>query len=933
MGFSFKYILILFLLSYVIYLLSLPNNNNNNVNVNNKDGYKNYLEIDEDLNKKIIEEYDKLQKDKELMKKNDKIIPKYLMELHYKGKDKPKKIEKRIYKPLKMNIQDTDYSRYETVLSKEYQVDQIKYTKELPEIRDPGIEKPIDEKEDRAKLFDPAKSCKGEWSEWNTERCGDPSNHCSLKSRKYKIFKAEKPGGDSCKFKDGEEQFDYCYGKNHKERCGHSRNLCQCDLNKFDGDPSNCNMETDVNCRCPPGFSFNDVDVTNFVKNAGLLGKDGEDSTERDRIGYDPTFSLKKGSCRKNNCFCDNGTATEGTSCKNDGDHICELTPCNIGSILKGNPPRCYEAKQNILGNIIEPNCPYSKGERVIMAMEYEWRRGSCSDGTSMDRESCQETQGTWTPGSCTNESYSDEESCLGNSPLSSTDEASIALSIKENKFLYCGNDETICSEGYELRGLGSCSDGVSTTRDICESQVCEDEDNSDARCVWTSPDDEETKKCSSFYSDFDFESFTENGTEQTPPVSCCLPKPGQCKFSEIAGEGKPYRNIFDGDKGLEDLRGMNLTQLRSINSVTGEPSPDDKCLDFSPTNTENLKKLNEILLNSGDSKASMVQYIYNNACDKPIAGNCISDSILEEEGGDDLCRPEAIKARKGNCFIQGSIDNCKNVFVCNNGYKFVPDNQGDNDLLVTECKEGEIPKFNGKCVPQKCGIDPSTRERYKISRSIDECDNTLGINCGIINLSCRKDEYKEVIDGETVNPKLECDGNILKGTGCNNGQIPFAEEANNERYQLLTAEKELIVGENQRLTVLRDESLAKKSRYQNIDLLIKTRGNPVADLSDAISSDTTSCSTEAGDCLSEDQITDIQANLVDSEDYYNNAYTEYTSLANNDARRNESFQSQRLQMEALNQIRLEVRISRNAATITEIGKEIDALDSIRSGN
>ena len=894
MGFSFKYILILFLLSYVIYLLSLPNNNDNNDNVNNKDGYKNYLEIDEDLNKKIIDEYDKLQKDKELMKKNDKIIPKYLMELHYKGKAEPKELEKRIYKPLKMNIQDTDYPRYETILSKEYQVDQIKYTKELPEIRDPGIEKPIDEKEDRAKLFDPAKSCKGEWSEWNTERCGDPSNHCALKSRKYKIFKAEKPGGDSCKFKDGEEQFDYCYGKNHKERCGHSRNLCQCDLNKFDGDPSNCNMETDVNCRCPPGFSFNDVDVTNFVKNAGLLGKDGEDSTERDRIGYDPTFSLKKGSCRKNNCFCDNGTAAEGTSCKNDGDHICELTPCNTGSILKGNPPRCHELKLKLdgTGEILEPNCPFSTDEKVIM-------------------------------------------------PQNDNDPANLALASKKNKYLYCGTDDTICSEGYELRGLGSCSDGVSTTRDICESQVCADEDNSDARCVWTPPDDEETEKCRSFYSEFDFDLFTPEGsnTRQTPPIRCCLPKPGQCKFSEIAGEGKPYRNIFDGDKDLEDLRGMNLTQLRSINSVTGEPSPDDKCLDFSSTNTENLEKLNEILINSGDSKASMVQYIYNNACDKPIAEDCTSDSILEGEDGKSLCRSEAIKARKGNCFIQGSIDNCKNVFTCNNGYQFVPDNQGDNDLLVTECKEGEIPKFNGKCVPQKCGIDPSTRERYKISRSIDECDNTLGINCGIINLSCRKDEYKEVIDGETVNPKLECDGNILKGTGCNNGQIPFAEEANNERYQLLTAEKDLIVGENQRLTVLQDESLAKKLRYQNIDLLIKTRVNPVANFSEVISSDTTSCSTgaeaEAGAeaCLSQDQITDIQANLVDSEDYYNNAYTEYTSLANDDPRRNASFQSQRLQMEALNQIRLAVRISRNAATITEIQKEIDDLDSIRSGN
>jgi len=873
MGFSFKYILILFLLSYVIYLLSLPNNkkdnNDNNEYVNNKDGYKNYLEIDEDLNNKIIEEYDKLQKDKELMKKNDKIIPKYLMELHYKGKDKPKKIEKRIYKPLKMNIQDTDYSRYETVLSKEYQVDQIKYTKELPEIRDPGIEKPIDEKEDRAKLFDPTKSCKGEWSEWNTERCGDPSNHCSLKSRKYKIFKAEKPGGDSCKFKDGEEQFDYCYGKNHKERCGHSRNLCQCDLNKFDGDPSNCNMETDVNCRCPPGFSFNDVDVTNFVKNAGLLGKDGEDITERDRIGYDPTFSLKKGSCRKNNCFCDNGTATEGTSCKNDGDHICELTPCNTGSILKGNPPRCYEAeKDDAETRISQPNCPYSNGESINM-------------GDSSDPEN-------------------------------------LALFTKQNKFLYCGNDETICSEGYELSG---------------------------------------SDKCTSFYSDFDFNLFTPEGsdTEQTPPLSCCLPKPGQCKFSEISGEGKPYRNIFDGDDDLINLRIMNINQLTRINyPIEGQASfegaqPEDpivdnvngKCLDF--TNDDNNNELNEILINSGDSKASMVQYIYNNACDKPIAGDCISDSILEEEG-DDLCRPEAIKARKGNCFIQGSIDNCKNVFVCNNGYKFVPDNQGDNDLLVTECKEGEIPKFNGKCVPQKCGIDPSTRERYKISRSIDECDNTLGINCGIINLSCRKDEYKEVIDGETVNPKLECDGNILKGTGCNNGQIPFAEEANNERYQLLTAEKDNLEEENKRLRKLRYTSQAKKMTYIEIDALIKSNYLSI----EAGQSFTSIITRYIYNGDGSEVNTDIEDNrhlekvdtyqlingtvINDYENYYNSAVNEYRSISNSNGDTT-VFQSQLLKMEALNQIRLEVRISRNTTTITEIELEIASLDSIRSGN
>ena len=38
MGYSFKYIPILFLISYIIYLLTLPNNK--------KDGFKNYLEIE-----------------------------------------------------------------------------------------------------------------------------------------------------------------------------------------------------------------------------------------------------------------------------------------------------------------------------------------------------------------------------------------------------------------------------------------------------------------------------------------------------------------------------------------------------------------------------------------------------------------------------------------------------------------------------------------------------------------------------------------------------------------------------------------------------------------------------------------------------------------------------------------------------------------------
>lgn len=872
MDFSFKYILILILLSYTIYLLTLPNKKT--------DGYKNYLEIDEDLNKKILNEYEKIQKDKELMKQNDKIIPKYLMELHYDIKDKPetlKKEEKRIYKPIKMNVQNSDYPRYETVLSKEFQVDQIKYTKELPEVKDPGIEKQIDEKEDRKKLFDPEKSCKSEWSEWNTERCGDPNNHCALKSRKYKIISAEKPGGDSCKFKDGEEQFDYCYGKNHNERCGHSRNLCQCDLKKFDGDPSNCNLETDKNCRCPPGFTFNDVDVTNFAKNAGLLGKDGEDETERDRIGYDPTFSLKKGSCRKNNCFCDNGTESTGTSCKVDGDHTCELVPCNTSHILKGNPPRCYEPELDT-GMMVESNCPYSNGEKVVM-------------------------------------------------PSADNDPVNLALGIKQNKYLYCGIDDTICSAGYELRGLGADTDG--------------------------------SNKCKEFYKEFEFG--IEGLSDEVPQVSCCLPKPGECKFSEITGEGKPYRNIFDGDNDLKRLRTMNINQLRRINYTgsdsdlgsqpvdTGGPDGENgKCLDF--TNSDNNDELNNILINSGDSKASMVQYIYNNGCDKPI-DNCVDDSTLED-GNNELCRSEAIKARRGNCFIQGSIDNCKNVFMCNNGYNFEADNPQDDDLLVSECKNGEIPKFNGKCVPQKCDIDPSIRERYNILRSINVCDNTLGVNCGINKLTCRKDEYigeEDGVeeDGPTI-PRLECDGNILKGYGCNKGKIPFATEANNERYKSLTDEKENLEAENKRLRKLRYTSEAKKLTYQEIDNLIRNildgnRVNGDNNINDGENPPTITHHLYSGDGTTESITRESSYALFDADgillndndykNYYISSINEFRSIYQTSESYPEVFQSQQLKMEALNEIRLDVRISRNQTTIDEITGEINTLDDIRSGN
>ena len=106
---------------------------------------------------------------------------------------KLEKTKKTIYKPLKQNIVSPDYQRCETVLSKEFQVDQVKYVKDLPEVKDPGIKKREDDKKDREKLFDPAKT-KVNGVNGTPNIVEEPSNHCALKMRKYKIIKPDNPG-------------------------------------------------------------------------------------------------------------------------------------------------------------------------------------------------------------------------------------------------------------------------------------------------------------------------------------------------------------------------------------------------------------------------------------------------------------------------------------------------------------------------------------------------------------------------------------------------------------------------------------------------------------------------------------------------------------------------------------------------------------------
>ena len=52
----------------------------------------------------------------------------------------------------------------------------------------------------------------------------------------------------------------------------------------------------------------------------------------------------------------------------------------------------------------------------------------------------------------------------------------------------------------------------------------------------------------------------------------------------------------------------------------------------------------------------------------------------------------------------------------------------------------------------EKCNIDPSIKERYDIPRSMKECDNTKGLNCGLLNLECRKESYKKKVKNHAWN-------------------------------------------------------------------------------------------------------------------------------------------------------------------------------------
>lgn len=244
---SLKYIILLFISTYIILNICLYDNepfiNFQIISDPNKAGSINELYL-QGFNEKIL-------KDENY---SDDILDKRLYANLFQ------KAEKESYEEMKIP-ESSDYSRYEVILPKEFQVPQVKYVDQRPTL---GIVLPPDFRK-KDSIFqggglpdftpkDPINNCQGKWGEWDDDLCSDNINRCALKFREYKVTRRKKEGGQSCKYngkvvKGGDIEYEYCFGNNNMDRCGSGENLCECDI----GVEKQCDLELQTECICPQG--------------------------------------------------------------------------------------------------------------------------------------------------------------------------------------------------------------------------------------------------------------------------------------------------------------------------------------------------------------------------------------------------------------------------------------------------------------------------------------------------------------------------------------------------------------------------------------------------------------------------------------------------------------------------------------------------------
>ena len=249
-----------------------------------------------------------------------------------------------------------------------------------------GTTEGVQERNNKGEIFYEPNKCIGEWSEWNTNSCGNDRNRCGIKFKQYTVISREivdeNGPGKPCDYKDGEIKYKYCKGNNaddldsNVDRCDMPNNVCPCKLNNdssmlldgenvYDLEKDDCPFELELDCNCPKGYTHLDTkDICKLTpgvdcstEEPGCIYTAGTDNVQEKceiplfinktaENNFYENYTQVNGKCKKKECICPNGTPIAEEYCFIDGYEVCDETkPCNSGYYMSGNPPRCK--KQN----------------------------------------------------------------------------------------------------------------------------------------------------------------------------------------------------------------------------------------------------------------------------------------------------------------------------------------------------------------------------------------------------------------------------------------------------------------------------------------------------------------------------------------------------------------------------------------------------------
>jgi hypothetical protein len=587
-------------------------------------------------------------------------------------------------------------------------------------------------------IYYEANKCIGEWSEWNTENCGNDRNRCGIKFKKHTVLSREindKNGpGKPCDYDDGLIKYKYCKGDNADDydsnikRCDMPNNICPCKLNNdssiiLDGEnvyeleDEDCKYQIELNCLCPKGYThLNIKDICKLtpgvdcgVGDTGCVYNAGTDTIEEKceipsfinretEDNFYKKYDQVNGKCKKKECICPNGTPVEDEYCLIDGMELCDETKkCDTGYYMSGNPPKCMKQSESGTDESVYKEC-------------------NCLYGTPKIEESDN------------NRCNADEDETYATDPTI---------------LQYCNS--TGCAEGYKhVTGLGECNDYY--------------------------PSDK--------YSN----------------ITCCIPEYDMCILEEPDLEEKHIiRKNKDGQ--FMDLNNKSVPELKEVyneieilEEITAEELLEkkdsklfliEKIIEYNPEDTENLCNKNINIkdcysnFQCSPGYAFLPSDIYSDenelrivACDfkdsqnfrticKPIK-NCLGINVdtlswdndpnpdtgkFLADGEDCMFSSHLLYDEIKAICIKNDIDeNFCNSFsaIVNTCYKQEENNTCSSDCVIDQIND-YYPIWNGSCVPVTCPLSEEVLKIYNIS---NESCRSGSVDCDISNLKCKNDDY-----------------------------------------------------------------------------------------------------------------------------------------------------------------------------------------------